>query len=537
MQECLLRIEAKVGAGTRGATPLPAVVTPTLVDPPAAVKLPKLKLKSFGGELTQWMPFWESFEAAVHKNRQLTPVEKFNYLTSALEGVARQAISGMSLTAANYDQAILTLKKRFGSKQKIVNKHTDAMLKISSVSSCADVKGLRQLFDQVSSHIRSLEALDVTTDSFGGLLCPVLVARLPAELQLIVSRNVSDDDWNLEQVLRVVEEEVVARERVTVHPVTRPKREAKQPALATTLVSETKGFSTGCCYCGKDHLPSNCNEVSGVDARKQVLRRGGRCFSCLRKGHLSRNCMTSHRCHECNGRHHTSICSQKQPGVKDPPKAPPAVESESTSSIINPSAPEFKPGTLNTSLYLGASRTVLLQSAVIEVCNPVHHMYRRKIRVVLDSGSQRSYLTERMQKDLGIEATTTQRLSIAVFGSKRAPAKPYDIVTLGVQTRTESDLEIDLFAVPHICDPLTMQPLSISPDRYGHFTDLDLAEQSDLANSLEVDMLIGSDSYWSVVTGRIIRGCRNTYRMGLVWPLAISGHDGRESRCQSCAED
>ena len=118
--------------------------------------------------------------------------------------MARQAVSGMSLTAANYDQAILTLKKRFGSKQKIVNKHMDAMLKISSVSSCADVKGLRQLFNQVSSHIRSLEALEVTVDLFRGLLCPVLVTRLPAELQLIVSRNVSEVDWNLEQVLSVV---------------------------------------------------------------------------------------------------------------------------------------------------------------------------------------------------------------------------------------------------------------------------------------------------------------------------------------------
>ena len=65
-------------------------------------------------------------------------MEKFNYLNSAVEGTAQEAIAGLSLTAAIYEQAITTLKKRFGSKQKIINKHMDAMLKIASVASCTD---------------------------------------------------------------------------------------------------------------------------------------------------------------------------------------------------------------------------------------------------------------------------------------------------------------------------------------------------------------------------------------------------------------
>lgn len=91
-----------------------------------------------------------------------------------MEGTAQEAIAGLSLTAANYEQAVTTLKKRFGSKQKIINKHMEAMLKIGSVSSCTDVKGLRHLFDQISSHVRSLKSLDVRSEMYGSLLCPVL---------------------------------------------------------------------------------------------------------------------------------------------------------------------------------------------------------------------------------------------------------------------------------------------------------------------------------------------------------------------------
>ncbi len=85
------------------------------------IRLPKLQLRSFAGDLTKWTSFWESFEAAVHSRSDLSDVEKFNYLTSLLERSARESVSGLALTAANYHKAIDILKKRFGSKQQIVN--------------------------------------------------------------------------------------------------------------------------------------------------------------------------------------------------------------------------------------------------------------------------------------------------------------------------------------------------------------------------------------------------------------------------------
>ena len=44
------------------------------------VKLPKLSIQPFIGELTTWTPFWESYCAAIHGNPGLTDIEKFNYL-------------------------------------------------------------------------------------------------------------------------------------------------------------------------------------------------------------------------------------------------------------------------------------------------------------------------------------------------------------------------------------------------------------------------------------------------------------------------
>ena len=90
------------------------------------VKLPKLSLKRFNGDLTKWTTFWDTFKSAVHDNPTLTSIDKFNYLNSLLESAAAEAIAGLTLTSANYEEAIATLRRRFGNKQLIVNRHMES---------------------------------------------------------------------------------------------------------------------------------------------------------------------------------------------------------------------------------------------------------------------------------------------------------------------------------------------------------------------------------------------------------------------------
>ena len=87
------------------------------------VKLPKSSLKKFNGDLTKWATFWDTFELPVHNNPALTDVDRFNYLSSLLESTAADAISGLTLTSANYKEVIGVLKKRFGNKQLNINQH------------------------------------------------------------------------------------------------------------------------------------------------------------------------------------------------------------------------------------------------------------------------------------------------------------------------------------------------------------------------------------------------------------------------------
>jgi hypothetical protein len=64
------------------------------------------------------MAFWDSFEAAIDKNEELSSVDKFNYLNTLLEGAAAEAVAGLTLTSANYSEAV-------GVIEEALRKYTD----------------------------------------------------------------------------------------------------------------------------------------------------------------------------------------------------------------------------------------------------------------------------------------------------------------------------------------------------------------------------------------------------------------------------
>ena len=505
-------------------------------------RLPKLTLRSFNGDITKWTSFWDSFESAIHINRDLSDIDRFNYLNSLLERTARDAVSGLTLTSANYHEAISILKKRFGSKQQIISKHMDILLNVDPVTSSHAVKALRQLYDLVESHIRSLKSLGVAPENYGSLLSPVLLNKLPTDLRLIVSREISEEDWNLDSLLKVMEREIEARERVGTSRSQPPRMSERDSPTATTLVTGATCTSNSplCCYCQQAHSSNNCKAVTRVEERKQILMKNGRCFTCLRKGHVSRACRSSNKCYKCSGRHHSSICTKGQgaPNNQRPIASSVSATSQQQSNEpasptprfgLNPSAPTFTTPT-STALLTEANGTVLLQTAIADIYGPHNPQATLKVRMVLDSGSQRSYITTRARKALGLTSESECHLAIAAFGNRRGASQLCGVVRVGVKTRDGPDMELTLFTVPHICDPLSAQPISLCAETCSHLLQLDLADTSDGETLMEIDVLIGSDYYWQLTTGKVLRGDSGPVaihtRLGWVLsgPTTLTGH-------------
>lgn len=99
--------------------------------------------------------------------------------------------------------------------------------------------------------------------------------------------------------------------------------------------------------------------------------------------------------------------------------------------------------------------------------------------MLLDAGSQRSYVTNQIKDALQLRAEGNQHMSIITFGSDKRSSQNCEIVHIRMKLKDDSEIEFKVFAVPLICKPVAAQPIKLCMERYSHLSQLDLANFSD----------------------------------------------------------
>ena len=154
-------------------------------------------------------------------------------------------------------------------------------------------------------------------------------------------------------------------------------------------------------------------------------------------------------------------------------------------------------------MYVGTQTPVLLQTAKVQLFNPVSTVPCLVARGIMDSGSQQTYVTSRLCDQLNLPIMRTESLQIKTFGATVTQSTSCDLIELGVRVEGNETLNLSALVVPFICNPLTSQPINYSKQSYDHLISLELADSAEASDVLEIDMLIG---YWDLVTGQVIRG-------------------------------
>ena len=137
--------------------------------------------------------------------------------------------------------------------------------------------------------------------------------------------------------------------------------------------------------------------------------------------------------------------------------------------------------------------------------NPETPLITKTARLILDLGSQRSYITDCLKEKLSIVTAEHQCMTILTFGSERRKEHICDVVEVGMQTKTGTSKLLKLFSVPFVCEPLMCQSISLALKNLDHLQGLDLADESDSSTPLDINILIGSDHHWQLVTSETIK--------------------------------
>ena len=227
------------------------------------VKLPRLELPKYAGELTERQSFWDRFEALVDQS-ELPVISKFSYLQSILEGEALSVIQGLPLTSANYKVVCDLLKERFGRTERIIFTHVQGLLNVSltpRTKGANDCDSLWKLQDQLLQHVRSLEGLGINSDQYGIMLTPVTLSRLLQEIHLEWSRESSRHEGDLECLLKFLQTQIQRRERSeTFKDLSLEKKgirqefERRKVSSASALQTSAEEGPQQCAFYQKRHI-------------------------------------------------------------------------------------------------------------------------------------------------------------------------------------------------------------------------------------------------------------------------------------------
>ena len=459
----------------------------------ASIRLPKITLPRFNGDIARFMAFWQSFENAIDKNEGIAAIDKLNYLVNLLEGPAYRAISGLELTGANYANAVQILKTRFGNKQQIISTHMQALLGLQN-SPSATVKQLRFIYDNINIHVRGLDALGMSFSSYGSLLVPILMSKMPREVTLQVARKTTEEVWPIDEIMDIVRREIEAMELSdSIRPMEKKFERPSRPKSpqGTTKSFLTKGEKTlSCVFCGQSHMSSSCETVQDVKDRKKVLLDSKRCFSCLKPGHVTKRCWGKGVCYKCGGKfHHESICNKESTPVKEQ-------DTKATSSI-------------------NMKQEVLLQTASACVYGD-DKAKRVEVNILFDGGSQRSYISEEVRRKLNLRVEGQEHLNLNTFGTEKSARKQCDIVKLKLDVgANEPPISISALSYPTICSPINTR---VDISMHKHLLGLNLADKRLSEQNRRIDLFVGNDYLYDIIVGDVIRGSSG--------PVAISSKLG-----------
>ena len=439
-------------------------------------KLPKLELPSFGGDVKNWQSFNDQFKAVIDDNTSLPDITKFAYLQSLLRGEALYSIKGLPLTAENYQAALKLLRERFGRKETIIFNHLQELLTINHTGGL-QVANLRHLEDNLLIHIRCLEGLNIGGQRYGVILTPLILSRLPPEIRLEWARVCLGKEADLDFLLKFLHTEIESRERANTFSELKGSTNPKYPKhyqipnhknpSATALVNSNNPKRT-CSICQKgNHTIEQCHIFLKNDKkhRKDLLKKKGICFKCL--SHESHNFAACKKvCKFCSGKHHSTICLRNE-------------------TVLVSQANNSQSGTI-------------LQTIQIKASGNMCH----KANILFDTGSNTSYISSKLVKQINPNCLGTRVLGYHSFGSEKAGNEETRKVREVELEGNKKKINIKLVEVKTICcqvfQPIIPQSIVKTLKKKGIDIELRNSTHSD------IDILIGLDFYWSLMTTNIV---------------------------------
>ncbi|XP_068749048.1 uncharacterized protein [Montipora capricornis] len=413
-----------------------ATVTPQSC-PQVQVKLPKIDLPTFDGNVLCWQPYYQSIKVSVVDNSALAEVQKLEYLMRSLKGPAAEAVKGFAVVQENYQPVLEALKERFGHPRLILDAHIRSLIHLQRLNS-DDALSMRKFYDQVVGHVRSVESMEQVVRAKESSQSPSLEFKVSAKKN--TAKCVSQVNFKSSS----------------------PRRSSTSALCASMQVKQ-------CCVCRKNHHVWSCvNFLSlAVKDRFRMALSKGLCFRCLEACHAAQSCEKP-PCKHCRGKHH-SLLHVDSVSSGSSATSPSSQTSPKRASLSQAPRSTAASHVVASSMVSSGGGKVILQTVPAVMCGS--HGCSKVVQCFLDPGSQTSFVRQSIVQELGLDVKSV-RIAVSGFGGKsdKETLRKRIAFTVAPVDKPGKPQCIEALTVPVICRPA--EAVDIHPAKWLHLQDI-----------------------------------------------------------------
>ena len=174
---------------------------------------------------------------------------------------------------------------------------------------------------------------------------------------------------------------------------------------------------------------------------------------------------------------------------------------------------------------ISSGEMVLMQTAKTDIKNPVNGI-RQNARILLDSGSQRTYITEALAKKLNLTLGDKDEFMLVTFGSAKPKRTESRNTKLDIVLKDGSILTISANVVPQNAESIQRRPVNLKTLDNWNYLWNEFSLAGDLPTEREtssVELLIGNDYYLDIILPQKMEVQPGLYMLGSKLGWILSG--------------
>lgn len=501
-----------------------------LLIPNEHLHLPKLKLKTFSGDMAEFPSFHQMFVSAVHANRSLNNTDKFNFLISVLSGAALELIEDIPVVPDNYHIAYNIVLERYNNKREQAFSHWQ---KIESFAALPyeDANSLRNLLLTFKKNLSVLTTMGLETDKWDFILSYMLLNRLDAQTRKsFEQQHASNDIPKYEDLKSFIEKQCVALDAAascsSKSIIT--SKNINKSQFSNTVRKNKDNFQTAskkstffvnaqennvCFLCNANHIIFHCPTFKSKNPaqRFDIIKQKKACINCLATSHTINKCSSTKRCRICQKMHHSLLHFEDKKCNSIP----------ASSSLISDVSPIIKEETEQSSkvgMLINADHEILLSTVLVKIrdCFNSWHI----ARAVLDCGAQSSFITRTLANKLGFKKFNIS-MSLQGLGEMYSSAKSGITCTIASLTQPDYCCTLDMIVLDKIADEIPSNSFSIEDITF--IENLKLSDPNFNIKS-KIDLLLGNDIYpYILQEGKINLGNNKPVCLNTVFGWTVMG--------------